>query len=225
MTDRFTTYDAAYLLGALSPQDRREFEAHLRECEECSRSVARLAGLPGLLAKAAHPAPAEPVPATLLPRLIAEVTRARRRARRRLVAAAGAAAAVVAVLLGTLVALDDPGRSPDDPPVAGVAMDQVVDGTPIRAEAVLDSQAWGTDIRLTCTYDPAGYGSGTYRLVVTGDDGTPQRLATWSAVPGQVSTVTGSTSLEADEIATVEIRDASDRPVLTLDPDSHPLED
>jgi len=43
--------DAAYLLGALSPSDRREFETHLAGCASCQRSVQQLAGLPGLLGK------------------------------------------------------------------------------------------------------------------------------------------------------------------------------
>jgi len=42
--------DGAYVLGALSPGERQEFERHLLGCEECSRSVRELAGLPGLLA-------------------------------------------------------------------------------------------------------------------------------------------------------------------------------
>jgi len=222
MTDRFTTYDAAYLLGALSPEDRRGYEAHLRECHECSHAVAQLAGLPGLLAKATPPAPADPVPDSLLPRLLTEVTRHRARSRR-IVVAALAAAAVLAAVLGTVVGLDGPDRPDDVRP--GVAMAVVADGTPIRAEAMLDGKAWGTDIRLTCTYDEHAYGSGTYRLVVIGDDGATQQVATWSAVPGQVSTVAGSTSLEPAQIASVEVRDEQDRPVLTLTPDSDSLEE
>ena len=42
--------DAAYVLGALSPVDRRAYEEHLRECSACQASVRSLAGLPGLLA-------------------------------------------------------------------------------------------------------------------------------------------------------------------------------
>ncbi|NIH79939.1 hypothetical protein FHX46_002469 [Amycolatopsis viridis] len=49
--DEFVTYDAAYVLGALSPEDRSAFEEHLRTCDRCSRAVAELAGLPGLLSQ------------------------------------------------------------------------------------------------------------------------------------------------------------------------------
>jgi anti-sigma factor RsiW len=44
--DPFVTYDAAYVLGALGPQERAEFEHHLRECAQCSAAVASLAGVP-----------------------------------------------------------------------------------------------------------------------------------------------------------------------------------
>lgn len=49
--DEFATYDAAYVLGALSPEDRQAFEQHLQECDRCAAAVRELAGLPGLLAQ------------------------------------------------------------------------------------------------------------------------------------------------------------------------------
>ena len=48
---RYAEWDAAYVLGALSPAERREFEEHLEACEACRRSVAELAPMPGLLAR------------------------------------------------------------------------------------------------------------------------------------------------------------------------------
>ena len=48
---RFADWDSAYVLGALSPADRREYEEHLETCEVCRRSVAELAPMPGLLAR------------------------------------------------------------------------------------------------------------------------------------------------------------------------------
>lgn len=47
--DRFRDWDAAYLLGALSHDDRRAFERHLQSCPACRAAVAELAGLPGIL--------------------------------------------------------------------------------------------------------------------------------------------------------------------------------
>jgi hypothetical protein len=39
----------AYLLGALDPQERFEFEAHLGRCDTCRAELVRLAPLPGML--------------------------------------------------------------------------------------------------------------------------------------------------------------------------------
>ena len=50
-TDEFAFYDAPYVLGALSPTDRREFEDHLTVCAACAGAVAQLAGLPGLMSR------------------------------------------------------------------------------------------------------------------------------------------------------------------------------
>ena len=33
--DRYAEWDAAYVLGALSPSDRRTYERHLAECAAC----------------------------------------------------------------------------------------------------------------------------------------------------------------------------------------------
>ena len=44
-------WDAAYVLGALSPAERREFEEHLAGCPACQAAVSELAGMPGLLAQ------------------------------------------------------------------------------------------------------------------------------------------------------------------------------
>src|SRR5271154_7455994 len=47
----YSTWDAAYVLGSLSPADRREFEGHLSVCPFCSQAVAELSGMPALLSK------------------------------------------------------------------------------------------------------------------------------------------------------------------------------
>ena len=94
--------DGAYVLGALSPEDRVAFERHLPSCPECAQSVRELAGLPGLLARV----PVEildpdklpmPVPDTLLPAL---VRRVRRSQRRRTWITGGLVAAAAAIAIG-----------------------------------------------------------------------------------------------------------------------------
>lgn len=46
---RYTTWDAAYVLGSLTAADRREFEVHMGRCASCRRAVTELAHLPALL--------------------------------------------------------------------------------------------------------------------------------------------------------------------------------
>lgn len=47
--DRYSTWDAAYVLGSLSSEERREYEAHLTTCPQCRAGVAELSGMPALL--------------------------------------------------------------------------------------------------------------------------------------------------------------------------------
>jgi len=51
MTCPFSRQDGAYLLGALSPQERRTYEEHLANCPICSAALSEVAGLPGLLVR------------------------------------------------------------------------------------------------------------------------------------------------------------------------------
>jgi anti-sigma factor RsiW len=50
-THEYALWDAAYVLGALSFSDRREFEAHLSACPSCREAVSELSGMPALLAQ------------------------------------------------------------------------------------------------------------------------------------------------------------------------------
>ena len=40
--DTYREWDAAYVMGALSRTERREYEQHCAECEDCARDVAAL---------------------------------------------------------------------------------------------------------------------------------------------------------------------------------------
>lgn len=105
MTCQHAHLDGAYVLGALSPAERGDFEKHLTDCEACARAVQGMAGIPGLLARVdAGVLESLPVeqeqPDTLLPALVARVRRSRRR--RTFVTAGLAAAAASAVVVGSL---------------------------------------------------------------------------------------------------------------------------
>ncbi|HZE18233.1 MAG TPA: AAA family ATPase, partial [Mycobacterium sp.] len=102
--DPFAMWDAAYVLGSLDAEERRQYEAHLSTCPRCREAVAELSGMPGLLAMLnpnevavldeASPELPQPRP-ELLDSLLAKVSWRDRR-RRRLSGTTEAAAAVVA---------------------------------------------------------------------------------------------------------------------------------
>lgn len=201
----------AYVVGALSPSERDAFESHLAGCVECRRDVAEVAGLPGLLARvdpdelAASPEP----PGTLLPRLLREVRRRNRRRRLTLLAAAAVAAILVGVGAGLALRPGTP-DSNGQPFVALVS-------APISATATLRADHGGTRIDMICRYAGGSYGDlPAYDLVVTGRDGTLHRVAQWRVGPDGTTRVVGSVDLSPDQIASLEVRTASGRPVLRL---------
>jgi hypothetical protein len=46
---KYAQWDAAYVLGSLSEMDRREFDAHLTQCQACQDAVTELSVMPALL--------------------------------------------------------------------------------------------------------------------------------------------------------------------------------
>jgi len=219
--------DGAYVLGALSPAERQEFEQHLATCPDCARSVRELAGLPGLLARVdpdilTTPPGADPVPETLLPALVDEVRRTQRR-RTWVTAGTAAAAAVAVTVLSVTVAnavTDDPASTaePSDT-VAGQTMDPV-GGAPVRASVAFEGVAWGTKLDLTCTYTPEDEDweprATTYALFVRTQDGQPEQVATWKALPGKTMQLLAATAASPEDIVAVQVRTTDGTPVLTL---------
>ncbi|WP_091315579.1 zf-HC2 domain-containing protein [Amycolatopsis tolypomycina] len=115
MSDPYGEWDAAYVLGALSPGERREYEQHLACCGSCAAAVASFAGMPGILSVVPRETTVEllgpVVPrGSLLPGLVRAARTSRRRARARLAAALAGAALAGAVAGSRLFA---PGCSPD----------------------------------------------------------------------------------------------------------------
>ncbi len=235
MTCEQSHRDGSYVLGALSPAERQQFEQHLAGCDECSQSVRELAGLPGLLARVdpeilKSPPVREPVPDTLLPALVRQVRRSQRR--RVLVTSGLAAAAAMTVIVGSLAvtnALTGDGTSTpaSPPPTADVAIPEgrsmdPVGQAPVRASLAFESVDWGTRLNLTCTYFTPGahdYGPPReveYAMFVRTLDGRTEQVATWRALPGRTMELTAATAAGRDDIASVEVRTAHGTPVLRL---------
>jgi hypothetical protein len=206
----FEMYDGAYILGALSDDDRRAYERHLAGCDRCSASVAQLRDIPRALA--AVPASVledDAPPPSLLASLLGRIRRERNR-RRWIVGGLAAAAAACIVALSIVVA------QPDHPASHPVAMHAVADA-PIEATADIRSVGWGTRIDLVCSYYeyvPAGR---PYALVVVDRSGDRHTLGSWNLVPGKVAKYGSGTSLSRDQIASVQIATLDgQQPLLTL---------
>lgn len=220
--DPFAHDDAAYVLGALPPAQRRAFEEHLAKCAACTRTVRDLAGVPGLLARldeSAFTGPEDlpPVPDTLLPQLLRSVKR--QRWRTRLVAVAGlAAATILAVLLGVSLL---GGSRPDGTGAQAQEMTQV-DQHGLAANVAMQQVAWGTKMRLSCTYGGGEWDATSppsYALIVRTRNGATQQVATWRAVPGRTTELDAATNADLDQITTVDvIVVGTGRRVLTISP-------
>jgi anti-sigma factor RsiW len=226
-SDPYAEWDAAYVLGALAPAERLEFEGHLAGCTRCRASVAEIAGLPGLLAQVGPedaaalteaPDPHDGIPATVMPEVLATVRRQRGRLTRLLV---GLAAAVVLVLagLGLGQALGAPG--PDEP--QQLAFTPVAPSF-ITANVSLVPVGSGTDVQVECQYsgatdpDPLGHYA-RYSIVVTDRAGHATAIKDWPISAHKVMRPSATTPLPVDQIRAVEIREtATNATVLRAQP-------
>lgn len=230
--DRHAHLDAAYVLGALSPSERQDFERHLETCADCAQSVREMAGLPGLLsrideAEVAALGDRPPLPATLLPALLDRAVV--RRSRRRVLVAVGALAAAALVAVMTLAvagavggpeqqtAGPQPGPTATSQP-AGATMTQLGQSS-LEADVLLQDVAWGTRMKVTCTYygtSSSSLGPLDYALVVHTRSGRVEQVGTWRAVPGKAMTFEAATATRHHDIASVEIRSGAGTPLLRL---------
>ena len=211
--DPFATWDAAYVMGALSAADRAQYEAHLANCADCREAVAELVPAVGLLSRvhaddAARIGVGEADAAG--PKLLS-IARARKRSRRRaLWTGVGIAAALAVAVPVTIVAL-----APR--PAVEVAL-QGAATVPVSATVSLTPVAWGTKIDMACLYGADAPDAGwTYVLTVVDRDGTTTDLSTWKAQPGRTATLSAGTAAALTDIRTVEIRTATGDVILRHD--------
>ena len=229
--DPFRDWDSAYVLGMLSPDDRRAFERHLATCPACAAAVSELAGLPGILgmlstaeAVALGAAPLddhlrsamhEP---DLVQRLGASARRRQRRVRGRIAGLVAAVAvafliggvAAGGVLAGTFTpAAPSAAPAPTQSAAAIVEMSQVKPGV-MTAALQVSAKAWGTRFDWTCSYLKPDWSGGdsaaAYDLVITDMQGTQTVVASWTAAGARAGGLVASTGVPTADIRSVEIR-------------------
>lgn len=223
--DPYALWDAAYVLGSLSGTERREFESHLAACPRCSAAVAELSGIPALLAQLDakevealdDPAAEPPPPPEVLDSLLQKVQWRRRRTRRISFITLAAAAALVAVALVIGILPGIRGHGGEEPMASAVTMSKVAE-TPINATITLTGFGWGTRIDMVCTYgDYASRGQETTEnlsMVLLGHNGSQSEIATWVGVNGATALPSGNTTMQKDEIKSVQLVDSDTRAVL-----------
>ncbi|HLT61319.1 MAG TPA: zf-HC2 domain-containing protein [Microlunatus sp.] len=226
--DRFASFDAAYVLGALSPRERQEYEHHLRECADCAQAVRELAGMPGLLSRVPPslvpaedgPAGADGDPAPPADSLDRLLVRARaERLRSRLITAGSAVLAVAAcVALAVVIVIRPPaGAQPTPVPTATMSS---LSNAPVLATVGFEPVDWGTKVNMYCMYErrTGSNRGGVYLLVLIAKDGTVEQLGSWTVTPGREAKLQAATSRALADIDAVEIRTASGRPLLEIHP-------
>ena len=228
MTDRFTHDAGPYVLGALPPEDRRDFEEHLATCRHCRAEVQEFAGLPGLLSRlpagelpaVLQGSPEPPPPVSVLPALLAEAGVERKSRRRRTVIVSIAAAlAVAAGSVGVTEAIVGA-------PAAVVAQPQgqqfqpTEDGLPASASAVIIDVPGGTRIVMSCQYSgplsDEGRAPQTYNLrYVPKGGGAPHWMGSWPVLSADSYKLDMVVPVSRDQISKFEVT-WNGRALLTL---------
>ena len=231
--ETFADWDASYVLGALSPSDRRAYERHLAGCGLCRAAVAELAGMPGLLGVLSREEAEElledsaEVAAPPLADLAGAVRRSRLRRR-----AFAVAAAVVLLAGGTAIGGLLLGRDGSQGPMAAPSASampsgsaganvRTVDLRPVGsvdmwAQLVVTPTSWGTKLNWSCHYPPKpgqsppapGDYQGepvAYDLVLVGRDGSRTVAGSWTWSGGETLGLDASSAVPIDDVERVEI--------------------
>lgn len=232
--DPFEMSDAAYVLGALSEQDRAAFESHLHTCAACTMRVSELRDMPRLLALAPESAfgaaevdspsgtsalnsRAHRVATTFddsagpaagsMPELLPRLLRqvARERGRRRFATVTSLVLAAACIIaVFTVVLVNRGDGNPYQAPRRAAVMANLVD-VPIRAQAeVITTDSWA-QVDMWCTYNATAHPGGNYQLVARSRAGETLQLGTWPGVPGQTAVLRVPTQWHTDDIASIEI--------------------
>jgi Putative zinc-finger len=221
--------DGVYVLGALAPAERAEFERHLSGCRTCRDAVAELAVLPGLLgrldAEVAEQVSAHPVPTEMsrVPRLLLAAGTRRRRERVRhrwRVASTVLVAACLAVVVGIGVDLmRDPGGG------APAAMASMWPATPERpgpvvAEIGLKDVDGGTAVWMHCAYQSRSdyHDAWTFRLYAYDAAGHSEQIGSWRDGPRDNLTIDGWTRFSRAEVVRIELHRGDGTPLLVYTP-------
>jgi len=222
--DIYSDWDAAYVLGALSHEERSDYEAHLAQCPACSSALALLAGIPGFLGKidsqtaiglmngSLTDSIADSIDESLFMQKLARRA-AQERHKTRIRQTIGLVAAVViSVGIGlTTGILVHTTRGVTSSPANSIGTSwHLTNLQPqiMSADLHIISKTWGTHFDWNCTYSKtaAAWGpSVRYNFVLTDNTGKKSTLATWSPSGGVAKGLSATTALSESQIKMLEV--------------------
>jgi hypothetical protein len=213
--DNLAEWDAAYVLGALSLEDRRTYEDYLAANPTRAAELTELAGMPGILNALSRD---EAVALTDLAGVPAErpdevaslahaAAKRQQRSRRTFLTASVASAAALLIAGGVVGATVFGQSSP--PPVETVAMQPMQPGQRegLTAQLAVTEKKWGTELHWACEYTKDwSRNVESYDIVVTTDIGTQYVVGSWKPAGDEATGLSASMSIPKSQIRTVDIR-------------------
>jgi hypothetical protein len=214
--DDLSDWDAAYVLGALSLEDRRTYENYLAANPGRAAEMTELAGMPGILnalsrdeavalTDLAGAPPSQDRPDNFSS--LAQAAAKRQQRSRRTWLATAVAAAAALVITGAVVGATVFPRS--QAPVQTVAM-QAMQPTPrggLTAELAVTQKKWGTELNWACHYTKDwSRNVDSYDIVVTTHDGVQSAVGSWKPAGDEATGLSAATSIPTSQIRTVDIR-------------------
>lgn len=212
MTDERHSLLGPYLLDALEPAERAEFEQHLGACPDCRADAAELRVAVAALAEDAARGPSRP-PARLGEQLLAQVRQtpqlAPTRSRRRRLAALAAAAAAAVVVAGGVLGVR--ALSEDDP--APTTAEAVMTAPDVRSHEMSTTEGM---VRVSMSHEMHMVAVDTTGLADPGDGMAYQLWWVDDASADPVAMLS-----EGERVATEMTSEHHDADlVLTMEPDS-----
>lgn len=214
-SDDLAEWDAAYVLGALSLEERRIYESYLAANPARASELTELAGMPGILNALSREeavaltdlAGAAPVEGGNEVVSLAQAAAKRQRRSRRTFVTAAVASAAALLIAGGVVGSTVFSRSTVS--VETVAM-QAMQPTPrggVTAELAVTEKKWGTELNWACQYTKDwSRDVDSYDLVVTTHDGVQTAVGSWKPAGDEASGLSAATSIPTSQIRTVDIR-------------------
>jgi hypothetical protein len=222
--DDLAEWDAAYVLGALSLEERRIYESYLAGNPARAAELTELAGMPGILnalsrdeavalTDLAGAPPAEDRPDNVAS-LAQAAAKRQQRSRRTWLSTAVASAAALVITGGVVGATVFPRSSAPTQTVAMQAMQPTPRGG-LTAELAVTEKKWGTELHWACQYTKDwSRNVGSYDIVVTTHDGVQRAVGSWKPAGDEATGLSAATSIPAAQIRTVDIRvTGSDEPL------------